>query len=51
MRYLAAVPLVALGVAAVIFGESDDSPGLQAIGVVLVCAAVYVFLRMTRRAR
>ncbi len=48
MRYLVTVPLVALGAAAVVLGEADDSPGLQAIGVVLVVTALVVFLRRAR---
>ncbi|GAB4101787.1 hypothetical protein GCM10028790_08050 [Micromonospora taraxaci] len=39
MRYaliVAAVLGVALGIAAVVLGGADDSPGLQLIGVVLV---------------
>jgi hypothetical protein len=42
---------VALGVAAVVYGESDDSPGLQLIGVLLVFGAVTVGVSSLRRSR
>ena len=37
--------VIGLGIAGLILGEADDSPGLQAIGVVLVVIAVVVALR------
>ena len=40
---------IALGVAAVIAGGADDSPGLQMIGVVLVVGAVVWAVRTARR--
>lgn len=43
------VLLVALGVAAVLLGGADDSPGLQGLGLLLVLGAVAVVVR-TRRA-
>ncbi|MGW2622270.1 hypothetical protein [Micromonospora taraxaci] len=52
MRYaliVAAVLGVALGVAAVVLGGADDSPGLQLIGVVLVIGAVVFGIRNLRR--
>ncbi|TCW23501.1 hypothetical protein [Dietzia cinnamea] len=43
---LAAVLIVvALGGMAVVYGEADDSPGLQGIGVLMVIAAVVWALR------
>ncbi|WP_229075994.1 hypothetical protein [Actinoplanes sp. DH11] len=51
MRYLAMLPLIALGVAAVVLGEQDDSPGLQLIGVVLVATAAFLTVRTFRRSR
>ena len=51
MTYLLAVLLVALGAAAVVYGESDDSPGLQLIGAVLVVGAVVLGVRTARRSR
>ena len=40
---------VALGAAAVIAGESDDSPGLQGLGVLLAAGAVLLAVRAVRR--
>ena len=37
--------LLALGGAAIVFGEADDSPGLQGIGVLVVIAAAVGALR------
>ena len=51
MTYLAAVLLVALGVAGVILGEGDDSPGLQLMGVVLVVGALALGARRALRTR
>ncbi|MET8200666.1 hypothetical protein [Micromonospora taraxaci] len=52
MRYaliVAAVLGVALGIAAVVLGGADDSPGLQLIGVVLVIGSVVFGIRSVRR--
>jgi membrane protein implicated in regulation of membrane protease activity len=46
MRYILAALGVALGVAAVVAGGADDSPGLQLIGVVIV---VGTLVWVTRR--
>ena len=51
MKHLFTLVLIALGVAAVWFGGSDDSPGLQGIGVVLVVGAVVLGVRTARRSR
>ncbi|MDO3705605.1 hypothetical protein Q3W71_28445 [Micromonospora sp. C28SCA-DRY-2] len=54
MKYvLALVALlgVALGVAGVVYGEADDSPGLQLLGVALVVGAVVFGVRTARRSR
>jgi len=40
MKYLIALLATALGVAGVVLGEADDSPGLQLIGIVLIIGAV-----------
>ena len=48
---LVALLVVGLGVAAVVHGEADDSPGLQLVGVVLVAGAVVLGVRTIRRAR
>ncbi|MGW3783346.1 hypothetical protein ACWD5Z_02070 [Micromonospora chokoriensis] len=54
MRYaLIAVALlgVALGIAGVVLGGADDSPGLQLIGVVLVIGSVVFGIRTLRSGR
>ena len=51
MKYVLAVLILALGIAAVVLGEADDSPGLQGIGVVLVVGAVVLGVRTARRSR
>ncbi|MEU8215095.1 hypothetical protein AB0C47_04940 [Micromonospora taraxaci] len=54
MKYvLTAVALVgvALGIAGVILGGADDSPGLQLIGVVLVIGSVVFGIRNVRSGR
>ena len=47
----AVVLAVAIGVAAVVYGEGDDSPGLQGLGVLLVIGAVVLGVRSLRRSR
>ena len=42
---------VAIGVLAVVYGESDDSPGLQGLGVLLVVGALAYAVRTLRRGR
>lgn len=42
-RYLGIVLLLLLGFGAIVFGEADDSPGLQGIGLILVLSALYRF--------
>ncbi|MGK5682872.1 hypothetical protein [Actinoplanes sp. URMC 104] len=49
--YAAALAVIALGVAAMIFGEGDDSPGLQLIGFLLIAGAFLVAWRRTVRRR
>jgi hypothetical protein len=49
MKYLVAIGVFALGVAAVVFGGYDDAPGAQLIGVVLVIGAVVLAVRAARR--
>jgi hypothetical protein len=50
MTNLLALLIAAVGVAAVVAGGADDSPGLQALGVAAVVGAVVVAVR-GRRAR
>ena len=47
----AVVLLTAVGVAAVVLGESDDSPGLQGLGVLFVIGAIVLGARAVRRVR
>jgi hypothetical protein len=42
---------IALGVFGVVFGEADDSPGLQVLGALLVIGAVTYAVRTVRRLR
>jgi hypothetical protein len=54
MKYLfavCAVLVVALGVAGIVLGEADDSPGLQLLGAVLVIGAIAFSVRAVRRGR
>ncbi|MGC4892632.1 hypothetical protein [Micromonospora sp. DT31] len=54
MRYLlAAGALLAavLGVAGFVYGEADDSPGLQLLSALFVIGAVAVGVRVVRRTR
>jgi hypothetical protein len=51
MNYVLAVLAIAIGVAGVVFGEFDDSPGLQLIGAVLVAGAVAFGVRTALRSR
>ncbi|WKU06016.1 hypothetical protein [Micromonospora sp. HUAS LYJ1] len=51
MRYLltlAAAVLLAAGVVGVVLGESDDSPGLQLLGGLLVIGAIGIGVRVFR---
>jgi hypothetical protein len=40
-----------LGVAAIVLGEADDSPGLQLLGVLLVVGTVAFGVRRARRGK
>jgi len=51
MKYLIALLATALGVAGVVLGEADDSPGLQLIGVVFIVGAVLLSIRTAQRSR
>jgi hypothetical protein len=50
-HFVVAIFAVALGVAGIVAGEADDSPGLQLIGVVLIVGAVALGVRMALRRR
>ena len=49
MRTLVSLLLITLGVIAMIAGESDDSPGLQGIGLLIIVAVFYFRFWRTRR--
>jgi hypothetical protein len=49
MKYLFAILAISIGIAAVVAGEADDSPGLQGLGVLLDCSAVVLGVRVARR--
>jgi drug/metabolite transporter (DMT)-like permease len=51
MKYLAVILAIALGVAIIVYGGHDDSPGAQLIGVLLIVGAVVLCVRMVRRSR
>jgi hypothetical protein len=51
MKYFVAILAIALGVAGIVAGGVDDSPGLQLMGVVIIVAAVALGVRMARRSR
>ncbi len=54
MKYVIAVLAllaVVIGVAGVVYGEADDSPGLQLLGGLLVVGAVAWGVRTARRSR
>ena len=48
---IAVLVAVALGVAGVVLGEADDSPGLQGLGVLLAVGAIALGARGVHRAR
>ena len=49
--YALALLVLLVGVAGVVAGESDDSPGLQLLGALLVVGAVVTTVRSVRRRR
>jgi hypothetical protein len=49
MKLLLALLAIAIGVAAVVLGEADDSPGLQGLGVLLVIGTVVLSVRTAQR--
>jgi hypothetical protein len=51
MKYVVAVLVLALGIAGVVAGEADDSPGLQLIGVVLAVGAIALGVRTAAQRR
>lgn len=51
MKPLLVILAPAVGVAALVFGEADDSPGLQLIGLLLIAGSVVLTVRTRRRSR
>ena len=51
MKYLVVILAIALGVAGIVYGGVDDSPGGQLLGVVLFVGAIAVGVRIARRSR
>ena len=49
LRKVAQVFGVGLGVVALVFGEADDSPGLQGIGVILVMAVFFSLYKIVKK--
>jgi hypothetical protein len=47
----AVLVLLALGVAGMVLGEADDSPGLQGLGLLLILGGVVLAVRAARRGR
>ena len=50
-KYLVVILAIAVGVAGVVAGGIDDSPGGQLLGVLLIIGAVVLGVRMVRRRR
>lgn len=48
---LAAVGIAAVGIAAAVFGEADDAPGLVLLGILLVVSACALGVRTAQRSR
>ena len=48
MKYLVVILVIALGVAGIVYGGIDDSPGGQLLGVLLIVGAVAVGVRIAR---
>ena len=46
MKYIAVILAIALGVAAMVAGGIDDSPGVQLLGVLIIIGAVVLGVRM-----
>ena len=49
MKYALVALAVLFGLAAIVFGGYDDSPGLQGIGLLVIIAAVVLGVRAARR--
>ena len=49
--YLLVMLVIAVGAAAIVYGEAVDSPGGQLVGVLLVVGAIVLGVRMVRRSK
>jgi uncharacterized membrane-anchored protein len=48
---LAVLLAIAVGIAGMVLGEADDSPGLQGLGLLLIIGAIALGVRTVRRRR
>ena len=51
MKYVVVILAIAIGVAGVVAGGLDDSPGAQLLSVLLIIGVVVLGVRMVRRNR
>jgi len=51
VKAVARIPIVVLGLLAVVAGEFDDSPGLQGLGMIVVLAVAVGAVREHRHRR
>ena len=51
MKPLLPILATAIGVAAIVLGGADDSPGLQGLGLLLIIGTVVVGVRNARRGK
>lgn len=50
LYWILMILIISFGVFAIVFGESDDSPGLQGIGLIFIIAAVIsIFRRINKK--
>jgi hypothetical protein len=49
VKYLLALLAIAIGIAGLVAGEADDSPGLQLLGAVLIAGGITLGVRIARR--
>jgi len=48
MKVICSFLLIVIGAFAMVFGEFDDSPGLQGLGMILIISVLYFDLRRYR---
>ena len=51
MKYFVAILAIAIGVAGIVAGGVDDSPGLQLLGVLIIIGAVALGVMTVLRSR